>query len=118
MSDLLFEYKVRAKHKLGWKEFSFYATTEIEEFLNRNNIEYVRNATDTVENRLFKENKRLNNIINKAKTYCEDVIIEHKNGEYDVDTASLAIKEHKGNIKSLLNILNGDLENYWGSDKE
>ena len=63
MSDLLFEYKVRARHRLGWKEFSFYATTEIEEFLNRNSIEYVRNATDTVENRLFKENKRLNKII-------------------------------------------------------
>jgi len=67
MSNSLFEYKVRARHRLGWKEFSFYATTDIEEFLNRNSIDYVRNATDTVENRLFKENKRLNNIINKVK---------------------------------------------------
>lgn len=67
MSELLFEYKVRARHRLGWKEFSFYATTEIEEFLNRNSIDYVRNATDTVESRLFKENKRLNNIINELE---------------------------------------------------
>ena len=69
MSDLLFEYKVRARHRLGWKEFSFYATTEIEEFLNRNNIEYVRNATDTVEHRLFKEIERLNNIINSMEKF-------------------------------------------------
>ena len=62
---------------------------------------------------LHEENERLNNIINKAKMYCEDVIQEHENGEYDVDTVWLAIKEHKGNIKSVLNILNGDLENYW-----
>lgn len=40
--ELFFEYKVRAKHKLGFKEFTFYATTDIEEFLNRNNIKYVR----------------------------------------------------------------------------
>lgn len=63
---MMFEYKVRCRHRLGWKEFTFYATTDIEEFLNRNSIDYVRNATDTVENRLFKENKRLNNIINEA----------------------------------------------------
>ena len=65
-----------------------------------------------------KEIERLNNIINEAKIYCEDVIQEHENGEYDVDTVWLAIKEHKGNIKSVLNMLNGDLENYWRSDKE
>ena len=76
MSDLLFEYKVRAKHRLGFKEFSFYATTDIEEFLNRNRIDYVRNATDTVENRLFKENKRLNNIINELESYLEKTIID------------------------------------------
>ena len=65
-----------------------------------------------------KEIERLNNIINEAKIYCEGVIQEHENGEYDVDTVWLAIKEHKGNIKSVLNILNGDLENYWRGDKE
>ena len=42
MSNSLFEYKVRTRHRLGWKEFSFYATTDIEEFLNRNSIKYVR----------------------------------------------------------------------------
>ena len=72
MSDLLFEYKVRYRYKNGYKEFSFYATTEIEEFLNRNSIDYVRNATDTVENRLFKGNKRLNNIINELEKWLED----------------------------------------------
>ena len=72
MSDLLFEYKVRARHRLGWKEFTFYATTDIEEFLNRNSIDYVRNATDTVENRLFKENKRLNSIIKEVRKYIEE----------------------------------------------
>ena len=40
--ELFFKYKVRARHRLGWKEFTFYATTDIEEFLNRNNIKYVR----------------------------------------------------------------------------
>ena len=40
--ELFFKYKVRAKHRLGFKEFTFYATTDIEEFLNRNNIKYVR----------------------------------------------------------------------------
>ena len=65
-----------------------------------------------------REIERLNNIIDKVKTYCEDVMIEHKNGEYNVDTTWLAIEEHKNNIKSILNILNGDLKNYWRSDKE
>ena len=72
MSELLFEYKVRYRYKTGYKEFSFYATTEIEEFLNRNNIEYVRNMTDTVESRLFKEIERLNNIINELEKWLEE----------------------------------------------
>lgn len=64
---MIFEYKVRARHRLGWKEFSFYATTEIEEFLNRNSIEYVRNATDIVEHRLFNEIERLNKTIKEIE---------------------------------------------------
>lgn len=67
---------------------------------------------------LEKENKRLNNIINKAKIFCEDVVEEHKNGEYNVSTTQLAIEEHKKSITYVLRILNGDLENYWRSDKE
>ena len=82
MSDLLFEYKVRARHRLGWKEFTFYATTDIEEFLNRNSIDYVRNATDTVENRLFKENKRLNNIIKEVREYLP---ILRRSASYELD---------------------------------
>ena len=77
MSELLFEYKVRYRYKTGYKEFSFYATTEIEEFLNRNNIEYVRNMTDTVESRLFKEIERLNNIINELEKWLEERIEKH-----------------------------------------
>ena len=69
MSELLFEYTVRARHRLGWKEFSFYATTDIEEFLNRNSIDYVRNMTDTVEHRQLKEIERLNNIINEFEEW-------------------------------------------------
>ena len=64
----MFEYKVRSKHKLGFKEFKLYATTDIEEFFNRNNIEYVRNVTDTVEHRLFKEIERLNNKVEELMT--------------------------------------------------
>lgn len=58
------------------------------------------------------------NIIKEAREYCNEVIKEHENGEYNVSATQLAIEEHKKNIISLLNILNGDLENYWRSDKE
>jgi len=112
VSDLLFEYKVRAKHKLGFKEFSFYATTDIEEFLNRNSIDYVRNATDTVENRLFKENKRLNNIIKE---------LDKQNGELGADLSIIKDTIDKTNwwleqmLKQATNnetkaIINGALE--------
>lgn len=55
----MFEYKVRCRHKLGWKEIKLYADTDIEEFFNRNSIDYVRNMTDTVEHRQLKEIERL-----------------------------------------------------------
>lgn len=71
MSELLFEYKVRTRHRLGWKEFSFYATTDIEEFLNRNSIDYVRNITDTIEHRQLKEIERLNNVINEFDKWLD-----------------------------------------------
>lgn len=76
MSELLFEYKVRYRYKTGYKEFSFYATTEIEEFLNRNNIEYVRNMTDTVESRLFKEIERLNKQIEAYQKALDETTSE------------------------------------------
>lgn len=53
--ELLFKYKVRAKHRLGWKEFTFYATTDIEEFLNRNNIEYVRDMIHPLMKPFFRD---------------------------------------------------------------
>ena len=90
MSDLLFEYKVRARHRLGWKEFTFYATTDIEEFLNRNSIDYVRNATDTVENRLFKENKRLNNIIKEVREY---ITYWHYRNDFRINSFTTGVKE-------------------------
>lgn len=64
----MFEYKVRCRYKLGWKEIKLYADTDIEEFFNRNSIDYVRNMTDTVEHRQLKEIERLNNIIDEADT--------------------------------------------------
>jgi hypothetical protein len=103
---VIFEYKVRTKHRLGFKEFSFYATTDIEEFLNRNNIEYVRNMADTVEHRLFNEIERLNNIINEI----EDSIVGKINVLYQVRGQSNAIQE--------LNILLRKLRELKGSDKE
>ena len=93
----MFEYKVRCRHKLGWKEFTFYATTDIEEFLNRNSIDYVRNATDTVENRLFKENKRLNNIINELEKSWKEEIIRFNNFIQE-DTSLIEIN----NIRKML----------------
>lgn len=103
MSDLLFEYKVRARHRLGWKEFSFYATTDIEEFLNRNSIDYVRNATDTVENRLFKENKRLNNIIKNIEEHFIFLKMNSVGGNKefmeDILDYIKALKELKGSSK-------------------
>ena len=67
----MFEYKVRARHKLGWKEFKLYADTDIEEFFNRKSIEYVRNMTDTVENKQQQEIERLNQYIDFYKDLTE-----------------------------------------------
>ena len=52
--EIFFKYKVRSRHKLGWKEFTFYATTDIEEFLNRNNIKYVRDMIHPFSKTVFK----------------------------------------------------------------
>ena len=43
VDELLFKYQVRLKTKNGYKYYDFYSNTKIEEFLNKNNIEYVRN---------------------------------------------------------------------------
>lgn len=119
MSNLLFEYKVRYRYKTGYKEFSFYATTKIEEFLNRNNIEYVRNATDTVESRLFKEIERLKynektlaDLLDKEQKKNKKAIeyIEKEKLEIDygngviLDTYELSTDE----VKDLLEILKGE----------
>lgn len=66
----MFEYKV----KLGCKEIKLYADTDIEEFFNINSIDYVRNMTDTVESRQLKENKRLNNIMNRIDSFVDRTI--------------------------------------------
>ena len=47
----------------------------------------------------------------KLREYVLSVIKEHETGQYDVSTVGLAIKEHKGNIENILQILNE------GSDK-
>ena len=42
--ELLFEYQVRLRTPAGGYEyFYFYANTNIEKFLNKNNIKYTRN---------------------------------------------------------------------------
>ena len=41
--ELLFKYQVRSKVKNSYKYYDFYSNTKIEEFLNKNNIKYVRN---------------------------------------------------------------------------
>jgi hypothetical protein len=41
--ELLFKYQVRLKVKNGYKYYDFYSNIKIEEFLNKNNIKYVRN---------------------------------------------------------------------------
>ena len=107
----MFEYKVRARHKLGWKEFTFYATTDIEEFLNRKGIEYVRNATDTIENRQYKEIERLKS---NEKTPEDLVDKEQKKNKKAIEY----INEHKRKdeflnlnewqTRDLLEILKGD----------
>ena len=104
MSDLLFEYKVRARHRLGWKEFTFYATTDIEEFLNRNSIDYVRNVTDTAEHRQLKEIERLNNIINELEKDIKNLY-------------TYGIKNNAEQRNYLLNRLE-ELKEYKGSDKK
>ena len=46
--------------------------------------------------------------IDKISEYCEEVIKEHNNGEYNVSTVELAVKEHKENIENVLDILKED----------
>ena len=103
---MIFEYKVRARHRLGWKEFSFYATTDIEEFLNRNSIEYVRTATDTVEHRLLKEIERLHSIIKEVREYIEKNINENEAKFYGIPD----YKVFKGDIEQVLEILDKERE--------
>ena len=50
-TELLFEYKVKYKNK----EYKFYANTDIEEFLLKSNIKYVRNMIHPFLKPFFKE---------------------------------------------------------------
>lgn len=119
---MIFEYKVRARHRLGWKEFKLYADTDIEEFFNRNSIDYVRNMTDTVEHRLLKEIdklvdtnedinrefsqykyeskkeiERLNNIIKRFEEDLREVYLTF--GEFSEEYTEKKIGELKGDDK-------------------
>lgn len=98
----MFEYKVRCRHKLGWKEFKLYADTDIEEFFTRNSIDYVRNMTDTVEHRQLKEIEQLrtelntkDNIINKLEEYLYKI-----NEDYEYDNG-YRVRETKAYLKQL-----------------
>lgn len=55
--QILFLYKVRHRYKTGYKEYWFYADTEIEEFLNKNNIKYVRNMINPLLKPFGKDRK-------------------------------------------------------------
>lgn len=59
--------------------------------------------------RYYKEKDILLNkqkeVLDKTKEYCKEVIKEHNNGKYNVSTTQLAIKEHKGNIENILELL-------------
>lgn len=107
MSELLFEYKVRYRYKTGYKEFSFYATTEIEEFLNRNNIEYVRNMTDTVENRLFKEIEILQSKNKKIQTILRTRARQDRKRKAKLRKLRLETTSQRLKLERLNNIING-----------
>lgn len=53
--EILIKYTVRLKTKNGYKYFNFYSTTKIEEFLNKNNIKYVRNMIHPFMNGFIKD---------------------------------------------------------------
>lgn len=57
---------------------------------------------------LIQEINNLQSKIDNAIEYCKEVIKEHNNGEYNVSTVELAVKEHKGNIENVLDILKED----------
>lgn len=59
-------------------------------------------------NELKQQVEYLQSKIDNAIEYCKEVIKEHNNGEYNVSTVELAIKEHKGNIENVLDILKED----------
>jgi len=94
-----FEYKVKCRHKLGWKEIKLYADTDIEEFFNRNGIEYVRNITDTIEHRQLKEIERLNNIINELEKWLEEQLMyfyeNNAQGGFSTNVEDLEIVKDK-----------------------
>lgn len=109
----MFEYKVRCRHKLGWKEIKLYADTDIEEFFNRNSIDYVRNITDTAEHRQLKEIERLKDLCNKYeeehKTTFEEwkkainIIKEVREKILSVQIPYLGLRSGKTFIATLLN---------------
>lgn len=55
--------------------------------------------------KLVEERDKYKIVLDKIKEYAQEVIKEHKNGEYNVSTVELAIKEHKENIKNILKLL-------------
>ena len=110
----MFEYKVKCRHKLGWKEIKLYADTDIEEFFNRNEIKYVRNITDTIENRQLEEIERLHSIIKEVRDFVESM--EYCGQEdYFYD---LKAQDECGNDNTFDDSKHKLLEILKGSDKE
>jgi tRNA C32,U32 (ribose-2'-O)-methylase TrmJ len=83
--------------------------------MGMNEEEYLEKAYAEFEdynNLLVHRNELLNQLQaykdkeDKLREWLLSVIKEHETGQYDVSTVGLAIKEHKGNIEIILQILN------------
>lgn len=73
--ELLFKYQVRLKAKNGYKYYDFYSNTKIEEFLNKNNIEYVRNMIHPFIMPLIKDNLE-SEVKQKLTKHLEEQLLE------------------------------------------
>lgn len=77
--NILLQYQVRSKTTMGTRYYYFYAETDIENYLNSQNIKYVRYAKDTALNRqqkrileLFRENKKLKEQLEKENQQLKE----------------------------------------------
>ena len=123
--NIIFQYQLKKRTKLGTRYYYFYATTDIENYLNNKDIKYVRYAKDTALNKqakrikeLFKENKQLQNNWNELKDNIEEVLnmvctIEHNLKKYEevgLDHFDYALKKTEELKSYVMEILEGNNE--------